>query len=157
MILPAANDTKWFQKLHHRTTVCLHNKRMKFHAPVTGKVSTSHRGIATFYFGPNVDKFEKEFADVGSFLRPSPPSLSALQRHPLSRRRPRLPRCKLTMLSRPMVRVTRSRRGWRSLPSPRLNSRWPSLLTSSNLGWQPLASSISDASPMATTPRCKVD
>lgn len=58
-------DTKWFQETARAASaICFTRGRIKFYSP-SGDIAAPTQGQAFFYFGPDVDAFCREFAEVG--------------------------------------------------------------------------------------------
>ena len=58
-------DTKWFQYAQERcSAICFTRGRIAFESP-TGEKAAPTQGQAFFYFGPNVDRFFREFSQYG--------------------------------------------------------------------------------------------
>lgn len=58
-------DTKWFQETARvASAICFTRGRIRFYSP-TGQLAAPTQGQAFFYFGDDVEAFQKEFKDVG--------------------------------------------------------------------------------------------
>lgn len=58
-------DTRWFQDTARAASaICFTRGRIKFYSP-SGDIAAPTQGQAFFYFGPDVDAFCREFAEVG--------------------------------------------------------------------------------------------
>jgi hypothetical protein len=69
-------DTAWFQDAAAIcNAICFTQGRIKYYG-VGGKLASPTQGQAFFYFGPEVERFEREFDRVGLIVRPQPGSWS---------------------------------------------------------------------------------
>ena len=58
-------DTRWFHKAAATAdAICFTRGRIKFYSP-TGEIAAPTQGQAFFYFGPDVEKFVRQFSDFG--------------------------------------------------------------------------------------------
>ncbi len=62
-----ATDAEWFQKSFNGL-ICFTNHRIDFDSPSKKKSSSTH-GSCFVYFGPNEDKFAKEFGGFGNVVK----------------------------------------------------------------------------------------
>ncbi len=62
-----ATDAEWFQKCFSGL-ICFTHHRIDFDSPSKKKSSSTH-GSCFVYFGPNEDKFAKEFGDFGNVVK----------------------------------------------------------------------------------------
>ena len=68
-----SSDTKWFRTAFAAChALCFTDGRIEFIEP-GGKKTAPTQGQAFFYFGPNVEPFNREFDAIGIVVQPSKP------------------------------------------------------------------------------------
>lgn len=65
LLVTAAIETEWFQRLGQRYPVCLVKGRIRFWTPDNKTTSNATIGSAFVYLGPNGEAFAKEFSQFG--------------------------------------------------------------------------------------------